>query len=509
MKASTAALLFFTTASAAFAQPAAGTTVPRAAPPRILTELDSPVLCLAWSHDGRRIAAGTQGGTVYVSEADTGKKVAHFATQGAVTSVAFSPDGKKLAVCQSETGKISVWQADTGAQVRDFGQNFNGPAEHVSITPDGLAVEGVAVGRLWYWTLDGRGGGSMAAGINAGGCSAVSPDGSASGWCDGRGFLQMRRHQPGGKNWLGISSTLQVGKVGALAFGPAGKLVAVGDDKGLQIWDSTSRKKTATLTGLEKPAVRLAFSHDGRTLAGLAGDGTSVMVWDLTRNAPRCQVRHGLGAVVALAVSPDGKALAAASKGDKGVFLAKMAARELPARGTPVELSEKELAALWDDLASPDGGKADAAWRKFGEAGDNAVPFLRQKMRPIAVPAVNLTQIEEWVADLDSPKYPLRERATRELLAVGEMAVVPLQRLLEKNPSGEAKNRATLILKKIEQPVRSPDRLRVLEAIDLLERVRTAKAVALLEEIGRDALIGQIRREAEQAARRAATAEKN
>jgi WD40 repeat protein len=507
MGASTAALLVLTSVSAALAQAKAPPAVPRAAPPRVLAELDGPVLCLAWTSDGRRLAAGTRNGTVQILEAATGKKVASIPTQGAVGSLAFSADGKKLAVCLSESGKISVWQADTGAQIRDFG-TFGGTADHVSITPDGQAVEGLAVGRIWYWTLDGRGGGSMASGNGGGGCAAVSPDGSASGWCDGQGLLQMRRHQPGGKMWLGITTSLQVGKIRCLAFGPAGKLFAVGDDKGVHLWDATARRKTDTLKGLEMPATRLAFSNDGRTVAGLAGDGTTVLVWETTRSAPRCQVRHGLGAVVALAVSPDGKTLATAMKGDKGVFLAKTAARELPEQGTPVALSEKELAALWDDLASADGGKADAAWRKLGGAGDSTVPFLREKIRPIAVPAVDLTQIERWVADLDSPKYPVRERATRELQAAGELAVVPLQRLLEKNPSGEARNRATLILKKVEQPVRTPDRVRVLEAIDLLERLRTAPAVALLDEIGRDALLGQIRREAAQAARRAGPPEK-
>jgi WD40 repeat protein len=508
MKAATIFFLCLPVAAAtAFAQPTAGKAVPRGGPPRVLAEHDSPVLCLAWSPDGRRLAAGTQGGTVYVTEAATGKKVASIPAQGAVGSVAFSPDGKSIALCLSEQAKISVWQVDTGKQVREFSL-FNSTADHVTITPDGLAVEGVAVGRVWYWTLDGRTGGSMASGNAGGGCSAISPDGAASGWCDSQGSLQMRRHQPGGKNWVGVTNILQVGKIGCLGFGPAGKLIAVGDDKGVHLWDAATRKKTTTLTGLEKSASRLAFSLDGRTLAALAGDGASLLVWDLGRNAPRCQVRHGLGAVVALAVSPDGKALALASKGDKGVFLAKTAARELSARGTPVDFSDMELAELWDDLANPDATKADAAWRKLGEAGDHTVPFLREKTRPIAVPRVDMSQIEKWVADLDSPKYPTRERATRELLGAGELAVVPIQKMLEKNPSGEAKNRAALVLKKIEQPVRSPDRLRVLEAIDLLERLRTAPAVALLEEIGRDALIGQIRREAIRAVRRVGPLEK-
>ncbi len=52
----------------------------------------------------------------------------------------------------------------------------------------------------------------------------------------------------------------------------------------------------------------------------------------------------------------------------------------------------------------------------------------------------------------------------------------------------------------------TPDRLRALEVVELLEQLRRRKAVALRHEIERDALILQTRREARQAARRAAAA---
>src|SRR5262249_61208212 len=78
--------------------PGAAARQPRAGPPRLLAEHPGPVTCLAWSADGRRLAAGTQDGTVHVTEAATGK-VLSFPTQGsAVTALAFSPDGQALAL---------------------------------------------------------------------------------------------------------------------------------------------------------------------------------------------------------------------------------------------------------------------------------------------------------------------------------------------------------------------------------------------------------------------------
>ena len=84
--------------------------------------------------------------------------------------------------------------------------------------------------------------------------------------------------------------------------------------------------------------------------------------------------------------------------------------------------------------------------------------------------------------------------------------IVPLQRLLEKPSSAEVEWRAHTVLRKLSEPVLTPDRLRALEVLELLEQLRSLKAVALLQEIERDALIPQIRREARQALQRTATA---
>src|SRR5262249_15165399 len=148
----------------------------------------------------------------------------------------------------------------------------------------------------------------------------------------------------------------------------------------------------------------------------------------------------------------------------------------------------------------------EAGWRKLGAGGDQAIPFLKEQIRPIAVPPLDLKQVEKLLAELDSERFVTRERATRELLRLGELAVVPLQRLLEKPSSVEAQRRAQNVLKKLAEPVLTPDRLRAFEVLELLEQMRSLKAVALLQEIERDALIPQLRREARQASQRAAAA---
>ena len=73
--------------------------------------------------------------------------------------------------------------------------------------------------------------------------------------------------------------------------------------------------------------------------------------------------------------------------------------------------------------------------------------------------AVDVKALEKLVADLDSAKFTTREKAAKALEAAGEAAIVPLQRCLEKSPSVEVQRRATLLLKKIGEPVEKDEPL--------------------------------------------------
>jgi RNA polymerase sigma factor (sigma-70 family) len=470
----------------------------RAGPPRVLVKYKSPVTCLGWSPDGRWVAASTQDGTIHVTEAAAGKEIRSFPIQGAATALAFSPDGKRLAL--SQPGQPSgIWIVDTGKEQPNAGRaggNF-APAAQVAFTPDGQSAVSVAVGQI---VRAGATGGSGMMGTPGGSCAAIAADGTACGWCDAKGMLRI--FQPDNPILRPVNM-IPVGSARCIAIAPGGKLLAVGaSDNSIQLWDWTVSKKTLALPGLEKPASKLSFSADGRTLAALTADGLTIQVWDPIRGSPRCTINHVSSGAEWLALSPDGKMLATTSKGGKEIFLWKVTARLMTPSGAPLQLTEREFTSLWGELGSPDAGKGDVAWRKLAAAGDNSIPFLRQRIRTIAVPSAELKPIEKLVSELDSAQFTIREQAMKKLLATGELAIVPLQRHLEKGLSVEASRRVQQVLDKLGQPVLTPDRVLALQAIELLEALQTAKAVALLEETVRDALVPQIRSEARQALQR-------
>jgi RNA polymerase sigma factor (sigma-70 family) len=477
----------------------------RGASSRVVFECKEPVSCLAWSAKGEWLAAGTREGTVHIVEVATGKHVKDFSVGAAVAALAFSPDGKMLAVSRPGL-TLGPWSIATGKQIF-MGGGGSSTVEHLAYTPEGRMAAGVGLGCFVQFGAIGSAAATM---TPSPGVSAVAPDGLVSGWCDANtGILHFLYTSRGNQLAVGSPQTLAVGKSRSLAFAPGGKLLVVGgDEKSVRVWSLEASKQTRTLAGLESPASRLTFAADGNSLAALADDGRSVRVWDFARGTIRCRINHPHGAVGTLALSPDGKSLATTVKDGKTIFLWNATPRQLAHAGPPLELAAKELAALWDALAGPDADKADAAWLKLGAAGDNAVPFLRERIRSVAVPAVDVPALEKLVADLDSAKFTIRDRAAKELEAAGELAVLPLRRCLEKRPSVEVERRANLILKKLWEPALTPERARVLEALDLLEQMRTAKARALLEEIERDSLIPSIRVEAGRALRRVSQASK-
>ena len=174
----------------------------------------------------------------------------------------------------------------------------------------------------------------------------------------------------------------------------------------------------------------LAFSPDGGILA-YRGKGNSIHIWSVAAAREIGAFTGHEGSIAALAFTPDGKRLVTGSR-DATMLLWDVASVRRAMQPATGDLQAKELADLWSDLLQEDAGKAFRSIRTLATASKQAVPFLRDRVKP-AVPA-DPKKLERLIADLDSEKFDVRAGAIAGLEKLGELA----EPALEKARTGEA-----------------------------------------------------------------------
>jgi WD40 repeat protein len=448
--------------------------------------------CVAFSPDGKTVAAASRGGGVFQWEAATGKPSSRFtAAEEEVTSLAFTPDGKRLltagrcwALAWDGAGKKRLPFGPPSPEERGNGEGQKGAPLMVTVSPDGrlVATVGEESGfddalnpayfriRLWESAT-----GKLRRQIPAldplppafqvpgdprhealapyriwrgSPLVALSPDGKVLAWNQGE-CVELRDVVTG-------KSLRQLGKYpgdGALAFSPAGDVLAVSEGNVVRLYDPATGSVVGVAEGHLASVNCLAFGPDGRTLVS-GSDDTTVLVWDVPR-------------LLELSRSP----------------------RKKPGTG-----GEE----LWRKLASADGTEAAEAMQQLEAAPAEAVALLRDRLRPAAPP--DPRRMERLLRDLDDDAFEVRKRATEELRRLAEPAEPFLRQRLADKPSAEARRRLEQLLEQlreqIDEFVTQPEHARALRAVEVLEHVGTPQAREVLGQLAQGAPDARLTREA-------------
>jgi hypothetical protein len=145
-----------------------------------------------------------------------------------------------------------------------------------------------------------------------------------------------------------------------------------------------------------------------------------------------------------------------------------------PQSGRP---GAKQIAAWWADLAGDDAARAFRARAALTAAPESTVSWLRERFRPMAAP--DPARLARLLTDLDSDDFTVRQKATRELRALGDLARPALQKLLDKKASPEVRQRVEDLLKNPKDL--TPDQLRGIRGVEVLEEIATPQARKMLE----------------------------
>jgi WD40 repeat protein len=260
-----------------------------------LTGLGEPVWGVAYSPDGRRIAAALgdwrtpdRPGTIRIWDAvSRAPLLTLHAHHGLAWSVAFSPDGSRLASgggpARSLRDDAILWDARTGREIHRLPGHTEG-IRAVLFHPAGtwLASSGFdAAVRIW----DVASGRNVRTLLKTGGPIAFSPDGRwmACQHAEPRTIVDVWEMASGRRKFQLVGHSHWVHSV---AFSPDGtRLVSASVDQTAKIWDMTTGFEVLTLRGSKGVINVVAFSPDGQLLATGGEDGT-VRLWDALPTSP-------------------------------------------------------------------------------------------------------------------------------------------------------------------------------------------------------------------------------
>jgi hypothetical protein len=228
-------------------------------------------------------------------------------------------------------------------------------------------------------------------------------------------------------------------------------------------------------------------------------EGT-IALWDLVADQVRRRLRGHYSYVKSLAFSPDGKTLASGSA-DTTVLLWDVTGHPVAACGGV--LSAGRLQTLWADLASKDASEAFDAIGLLTASEEQAIPLLKSRLRPAPAPA-DPKQVARLMADLDSDEFAVRQKAMEDLRQLAERAEPTLREAFKGKLTLEARKRVEELLEGVRATATSPENLRSLRGVEVLEHLGTPDARQVLESLAKGATEARLAREVKGALERLA-----
>jgi len=271
-----------------------------------------PVTALAFNGDSRLLAVGTYGQVVLWDLHEGRPAGSLLEIPGAVHALAFSRDGRRLAVgagLPARSGVVQVYTVPDGTKIHDFA-GHDDVVFAVALRPDGAQLASASFDqtvRLWNLGLD-------------------RPDGVFRGHSD---FVYAVAYTRDGRALLTGGKDRMIKRINSrtlkeehtysghndevltVAAHPDGsRFVSAGNEPEIRWWNFQEGQPQARRGGHSGPVQQLAFSGDGQRLISAGGDRT-VRLWNGKTGEPIRQLAGPGEWQYAVAISDDGRLAAA------------------------------------------------------------------------------------------------------------------------------------------------------------------------------------------------------
>jgi WD40 repeat protein len=413
------------------------------------------------------VASGSNGGGAAVWDVDAGLELFALTSAGGYVDrsgiIAFSADSSKLVAMnryysRDQSYPIPVWEMETGLPLPSLkgqkGENFT----CAGFSTDGSILttcayyyppNGNQVAEAWSWEL--------ATGKTLSRIQIPNGNIHAIQYLDHRLFVAFSYNTQANKIYDAVTGgevrSLEGGNL--VNGGGMGQAIALSPDRRLIAYGSPGR-----------------YMPDGRYIP-------RILVWEVASGSIRHEFGGIDGQITSLAFSRDGKTLASGGT-DTCVYLWDLTAK--PEKTDP--LTRADLDEHWKSMEQLNAKKAMEAMHKLESRPAEAVPFLKEQLKPVAGMKADPAQIAKLIANLDSPRYAVREAAMRDLERLGAHARDAVADALKKdNITPEMRERLEKLKEKVNRPDTGVEWVRPLRGIELLERIGTPEAVAHLKEL--------------------------
>jgi hypothetical protein len=328
----------------------------------------------------------------------------------------------------------------------------------------------------------------------------MAPDGETVAAVVAGGTVSLRRAATGDEyGRLGNTG----GEISALAFSPDGAMLAVARSGTIELWEVASGQQRGEIRTPHGLVRALALAPDSQTLVS-SGSDQQVRLWSLASGREIVRFTGHTGSVWSVAFAGDGKRIA--SGGEDGEMLAwdvgGRIGEEPGSLKGPWRADQED--GYWNALADRDAAAAYQAIRALVASPKQAAPLLEHLLRPVLPP--DERQLDGLIALLASGNEGTRTSIRQRLEDQREAAEPRLLAALEKDPRPALRREIEQLRKQPAWPVRSPERLRSLRAVEVLEHLNTAASLRQLIGLSEGAPQSLLTRKARAARERSALA---